>query len=555
VCVSSQTSDPKSLHDFKTAIERRHSSVCADCPSECATCSNGRAELQSGWRLSGQTVEELELQLAKARDGHALVAFRCPSATLKRSACPATLLSPPASTLPTNESITCASNHTGRLCAVCAKGFYSKDDSCRLCSANAPSHEFLAIGCIGGLVVLLVYQKHRLEQSRIVQRIILIHDEIKICIKIMLGMAQVLALIRSVLDIVFPPNPTVALSYTTFATLDIRAMLGINCMSWYHEWLLSVVVLPCGVGIVVAIRYIWQKTTTSRAEARASAVRALFFAVMLIHPRVSTDILSALRCRQLGKNVSVLQIDYSISCNWSDNSAYAFMNILASLMVVTWIIGIPLGILFTLLSNHQSSADHVSTHNPIARSAYEFCAGDYRNDRFWFEPVDMIRKLALSGLLQFVDRGSAVQVLVGCGIAFCSFGMQMLLLPYREPEANVIKAVVDCQIFLTFLVSFVIRVYPAIESYDQFSVEFYGDLLIGTIAIAIVCSIGLTVAMVRRHREFSARLSNNLSLDLMSSVQLRQADTDSQSDSDTLSESGFTVPSVRDDDHLTDSRP
>ena len=82
---------------------------------------------------------------------------------------------------------------------------------------------------------------------------------------------------------------------------------------------------------------------------------------------------------------------------------------------------------------------------------------------FWYEPVDLLRKLALTSLLQFVERGSVMQVraqtccqspdtwpfhcrhvlqvLCGTSLAVASFGMQLRLVPYRQPEANLLKVV------------------------------------------------------------------------------------------------------------------
>ena len=86
----------------------------------------------------------------------------------------------------------------------------------------------------------------------------------------------------------------------------------------------------------------------------------------------------------------------------------------------------------------------------------------------------MLRKLALTGLLQFVQRGTATQVFCGCALAFVSSGLQLRLLPYREPEANVLKTLVDGQLFLTFLMSFILRVLPHIDSSEPFGKELYG---------------------------------------------------------------------------------
>ena len=77
--------------------------------------------------------------------------------------------------------------------------------------------------------------------------------------------------------------------------------------------------------------------------------------------------------------------------------------------------------------------------------------------------------VALTGLLQFADRGTAAQVLCGCCVAVSSLAMQLQLAPYREPEANLLKALVDGQIFLTFLISFILRVLAADEG--EFSLD------------------------------------------------------------------------------------
>eukprot|EP01046_Picozoa_sp_COSAG06_P114159 COSAG06_NODE_60940_length_269_cov_0.611765_2_plen_70_part_01 len=64
------------------------------------------------------------------------------------------------------------------------------------------------------------------------------------------------------------------------------------------------------------------------------------------------------------------------------------------------------------------------------------------------------RNRSVSGLLQFVDRGTAAQVLLGCCLAMTSFGFHIWVLPYQEPEANILKVAVEAVLFLTFLISF-----------------------------------------------------------------------------------------------------
>ena len=63
-----------------------------------------------------------------------------------------------------------------------------------------------------------------------------------------------------------------------------------------------------------------------------------FLCVMVLYPRLSTLILSALRCRTLGPDLSVLDVDYTVTCAHSVEG-------LAWLMVFVVPVGIPVGLL------------------------------------------------------------------------------------------------------------------------------------------------------------------------------------------------------------------
>ena len=136
------------------------------------------------------------------------------------------------------------------------------------------------------------------------------------------------------------------------------------------------------------------------------------------------------------------------------------------------------------------------------RATYGFCSKDFRPAAFFWEPIDMLRKLALSGLLQFVDRGTAFQVFCGCVLAFGSCAAQIKVAPYAEPASNLLKSLVEGQIFVTFLISFILRVLPTIRSSEPVSAVAYGWVLVVTLSGLLVTSVGLTAHQIwRRHRE------------------------------------------------------
>eukprot|EP01052_Picozoa_sp_SAG31_P021590 SAG31_NODE_1677_length_7533_cov_2.288054_3_plen_122_part_00 len=58
-----------------------------------------------------------------------------------------------------------------------------------------------------------------------------------------------------------------------------------------------------------------------------------------------------------------------------------------------------------------TAAEDNQVHRELAKR-YGFLVGSFRPACFFWEPVDLFRKLALTSLLQFFERGTAMQVRV-----------------------------------------------------------------------------------------------------------------------------------------------
>ena len=124
-----------------------------------------------------------------------------------------------------------------------------------------------------------------------------------------------------------------------------------------------------------------------------------------------------------------------------------------------------------------------------------------------------------------------MQVLCGTSLAVGSFGLQVWLAPYRQAEANVLKAAVDLQIFLTFLVSFVLRALDAtpvsaaglgLASFEPEFTQaptisggpavFYGWILVGSLGLVLALAVGLTMSQLRRRRRWLASTARGAEL-------------------------------------------
>jgi Leucine-rich repeat (LRR) protein len=508
---------------------------CKTCPA-CATCAGGVVTLHAGWRLNASNPSRLKELIAAGRNGRLQIALRCPGLAANLSACPVLRLTQ----TETTANLKCKTHHTGHLCAVCEKQFSLResDNNCVPCNASdrVKSHFGISAGWFSLLmmtaVVLLIGSLYKLKSYSRVQKV---KEELQTPCKILLGLMQVLALLKDVLNLVFPPNPRHVMSYAELVTVDVRSLVMFDCMgwTWYEKWWFLTLGVPCIAATIVAARYSMQRYTGC-ATARQNGINRLFFVVMLLYPQVSERIFSVLRCRRLGNSLTVLEVDYSVSC---DNLHYKRLRLFAQLLVLIWPIGIPLGLsvlLFRQWRTSQSQWDQmdpsvidqestdlratesrvqivpvplraqtlVQFHYDRIEPTFAFCTAPYRAECFWFEPIDMVRKLFLTGLLQFVQRGSAEQVLVGCVLAFCSFGLQQRVQPYRESEANALKALVDTQIFLSFLICFILRVLPQVDSFEAVGADTYGDIFVTSLAIVVASAIGFVAKQVHRRKRF-----------------------------------------------------
>jgi hypothetical protein len=92
-----------------------------------------------------------------------------------------------------------------------------------------------------------------------------------------------------------------------------------------------------------------------------------------------------------------------------------------------------------------------------ASSKFDFLKKDYKLDYYYFECVTLFEKLLLTGLLAFIDQGSIFQCFVGACIACTFLTVQLKFWPYANHTDNVLKAVAEGQLFLTLLLSIVLR--------------------------------------------------------------------------------------------------
>ena len=533
---------------------------CSSCSlvEQCADCSSsGRVSVHAGFRTNATNLEQELTKAAASASGSAVLIFRCPDG-VGETGCPAFVLgSGPDGRLtdaPTNGtgvSLGCGGNQTGLLCGSCAPGYahtlHGGGQHCESCDSSSllladygtTSRVLLGAAALAALLLLVTAGK----LVGCLPRLASLRQAVQANLKILVGLAQVLTLLSSVLGLLFPPAPRQTLSYAALIIVDCKKLFQLNCQvnDFYDRTMLSIFCPPLAVAAVVGGRWFYMQRVREQdpVAARVAAAELGWFCTMLLYPQLSATIFKLLQCRELGPALSVLEDDYGVLCTSPDDAdaaaRYRFFYVVGLALVAAVPVGIPCALLAALLrarrrALHAADEDDSDgegwaggeqedggggslvdrAHQRLHAQGYGFAIADFRAGCLWYEPVDLLRKLALTGLLQFFWRGTAAQAACGCTLAVLALVGQVWLQPYREPVANMLKLMADFQIFFTFLISFVLRVLS--NGNGDFGVsepakaDFYGYLLLGTWATTVGTGLALTGWQVRRRWAFQARM-------------------------------------------------
>ena len=283
---------------------------------------------------------------------------------------------------------------------------------------------------------------------------------------------------------------------------------------YFDAWLLHVIGLPMLMFTPVALFMSYmalRRRCTARAAPEAGGteeeigvkLRAHgFFCIFLLYPSQTEAIFKLFECRSLGYDdpESVGYDERREHCNTCDFSAgecndcpekwlgddmrvscnghlYQSYYRLAQVLIVVVALGFPLLVWMTLyraqtkeneareraweaeydedtddLASIRSSMRTITRDEQMMKFAY---TGHYHTQFYYWEPLDMIRKLMLTGLITFLGKGTVSQLFVAILVTFFFFCLHIACAPYRQSEDNVLKGCADLELFFVMLVTLV----------------------------------------------------------------------------------------------------
>ena len=148
-------------------------------------------------------------------------------------------------------------------------------------------------------------------------------------------------------------------------------------------------VMPLALVCCVGGLYFWKRSEVEDMDDRA--VKMSFAAIFLVYAFLTQTVFEAFACRDLGDG-EYLAVDYQTPCEGTEYAALASLGVIG---VLAYPIFVPVATYLVLLKNRAGLKDRTSK----SFNRYSFLVADY-SEHFWFwECVEMLRKVMLTGVV------------------------------------------------------------------------------------------------------------------------------------------------------------
>jgi len=189
---------------------------------------------------------------------------------------------------------------------------------------------------------------------------------------------------------------------------------------------------------------------------------SLFF-VFIFLPPVAGVQFRALDCVELDDGSRYLRDDTGIDC---DSNSYAQFALINGILIALYQ-SLPLcyvGLLCHFRDRLNSRKEGESVAKALRRrdndkslDAFRFLFNDTSLGRWYFEVIDLYRRVLFTGVLPLLSKDPAIRAYIGCLLAFISIIYFREQLPYRTGFTNIIGVVAQYLILIVFLAALMIQ--------------------------------------------------------------------------------------------------
>lgn len=381
----------------------------------------------------------------------------------------------------------CHEGYDGPLCSYCAAGWSRAGlaGECEECEEFMAAVWVVLGGTfILGLVTATLYFVGGVEPH---------HGKMTVAItigKIVIGLIQILTQLEFTLELRWPGIFGWLIHLLKIFSFDIFGFLDIGCLTsynYYGKFSLALAMIP----VLLGVTYTLYKLREAVPGMLNRCTKMALVAIFLSYPFVSTTMFQGFSCFDLDEDESWLTIDFQISCN--SGTYIAFISV-GAIGVVAVPVGIPCATLYLLHKNRvaiQGGADQAGELGDTFRQ-FHFLVADYKPQFYYWDCLEMLRKVTITGLLIFVSKGSLFQLVVAIILCLCFMAASAWYQPYEVAIANVAKVAVEIGLLITLALCVMVKVDL---SKEDVSVDFIAALMCFTIVVIPTFAIGIAFKM------------------------------------------------------------
>ncbi|CAM9604384.1 unnamed protein product, partial [Laminaria digitata] len=241
-----------------------------------------------------------------------------------------------------------------------------------------------------------------------------------------------------VASVVYPDIYNTLLKYADVVNLNVGWMLSAGCLidtDFYHNLLLTTI-LPLVVlgGVFISHKVITSKQPTrtwpNRARIDRRHASVIFWVSFLCYTTVSSTIFQTFACDDLDIGMSYLRVDHSLECYTAEHTLF---KVYAGVMSVVYPFGIPFCYAVFLYRGRAALKD------PVARETFTTDGAvlrelwiAYRPEAYFYEVVESLRRVVLSGVIVFIFPNTAGQIATAFLLALFFAAVFLVLDPYTS---------------------------------------------------------------------------------------------------------------------------
>ena len=375
----------------------------------------------------------------------------------------------------------CLVGHSGPLCEVCddENQYFDRYEAYRRC-VDCPSLTTVLVKAAVFLHALIAFAAimYNTIQLNVHVKTTLSRLNLQGMFKIFVSFYQVAAQLNAVYGIELHPDFEQWFEYFKIITLDAFDMIGMPpaCigdmwirltvgMAW--PYLLTFIVL-IGVTLYTITEMIMLKKKKKKIRSFRATLwpRLLYFITIIIYislPSVSQSIFQAINCKTYASDddkgtVSYLISDPSLKCDKSMSDYETLLHIFFAGVVFSLLLTFE-GFIFLIMKIRKSVRSNRIT---LLASSCRFLWRDYNETMMFWDIIDTIRKIFLTGFIMFLDsrEGSdkVLRLVVAAVLSGLYIGILALARPYKRLDDLYLATISNMILLCCFVAGVILQI-------------------------------------------------------------------------------------------------